>query len=82
MSIKNIFDFSSKLYDEIDFDLMAKYIMNDIVMIISNNKYRINDHNDIFVHGDEYQKIPFIFYFHRQNGKSFKGGTFKGLYKL
>lgn len=51
-------------------------------------KYRIaeleyyfhsSSHPDPFVHIDEHQKHWLGWYFHRQNGKSYKGGTYKGL---
>ena len=34
---------------------------------------------DSFIHGDVHQLTCNCFYFHRQNGKSYKGGTYKGL---
>jgi len=34
---------------------------------------------DPFCHGDEQQKMGGTFYFHRQNGKGYKGGSFKGM---
>jgi hypothetical protein len=68
---------------------MAEFILNNIILSVNDTKsYRIaeiefylkhNDHNDEFVHGDPDQQVPYKFYFHKQNGKSYKGGTFKGL---
>lgn len=41
--------------------------------------YDSQSHPDPFTHKDEHQEIPGRWYFHRQNGKSYKGGTYKGL---
>lgn len=38
-----------------------------------------DNHPDPFTHKDPLQAQPNRFYFHRQNAKSFKGGSFKGL---
>jgi hypothetical protein len=88
--IKDIFNFTSKYYsgNKENFGMMADNILNNIVLCVMNKEYRICEiefyhknkkHNDLFVHCDERQMIPFGFYFHRQNGKGFKSGTFKGM---
>ena len=41
--------------------------------------FKDNNHNDPFIHGDSHQQNPLFWYFHRQNGKDYKSGTFKGL---
>ena len=49
---------------------------------LSEIEFYFNDsdkHHDTFCHGDEHQKKLANWYFHRQNGKGFKTGTYKGL---
>jgi hypothetical protein len=41
--------------------------------------YSSPDHPDPYVHLDPHQSHWMCWYFHRQNGKSYKGGTYKGL---
>ena len=50
-------------------------------LVITEIEFYLTDdnHRDPFTHKDELQATPAQFYFHRQNGKSFKGGTYKGL---
>ena len=41
--------------------------------------YSSPEHPDPYVHLDSHQSHWMCWYFHRQNGKSYKGGTYKGL---
>jgi 3-methyladenine DNA glycosylase Mpg len=41
--------------------------------------YHSNKHPDTFTHCDKEQINSGLWYFHKQNGKSYKGGSFKGL---
>lgn len=41
--------------------------------------YSSLSHPDPYVHLDPHQSFWLCWYFHRQNGKSYKGGTYKGL---
>lgn len=67
---------------------LADYLLNDVDLVSNGKQYHLaeielylksDDHPDPFVHGDEHQKQPGCWYFHRQNGKGYKSGTYKGL---
>ena len=69
------------------FEEIAETLLNNVALYIGGEKYRFleiefysngENHEDIFTHSDEYQKKNMIWYFHRQNGKSYKNGSFKG----
>lgn len=74
-----------------NFSDIADTIMNKIAMNINGELFRImeiefyvkfTNHFDVFTHGDENQKLPLNWYFHRSSQKdkyAFKGGTYKGL---
>jgi len=71
-----------------DFDFLANFLFSNVDLKIGKIKVEIveiefylndNFHPDPFAHQDEHQSSPGKFYFHRQNGKSYKGGTYKGL---
>jgi len=69
-------------FDQITQILLSSYIEvgNKKLYLCELEFYVTHDeHPDPFTHKDELQAIPCKWYFHRQNGKSFKGGTFKGL---
>lgn len=70
------------------FQAIANELMNEILLTINKNIYRICElefyfytkfHKDPFIHKDPMQQIPNCWYFHRQNGKGYKSGSFKGL---
>lgn len=76
-----------KDYNE-KFEKLATYLIKNVVLVINKKDYQIcelefylksNDHPDAFTHGDADQQVKGKFYFHRQNGGSYKGGTYKGL---
>lgn len=83
----------SELYDDYPtyqtkFHRMARNIMGNYRLnmkgtcfdIIELEFYLSDDvHKDPFIHADEDQTIPGRWYFHRQNGKGYKSGTYKGL---
>ena len=67
---------------------IANYILNGTILVNHNRNYLIkeveaylhsDDHPDPFVHKDPHQLSSGCWYFHRQNEKAYKGGTFKGL---
>ncbi len=68
---------------------LAYNLLNTTILYINNVPHRICEteayyintfyYPDPFIHGDELQKTSGQWYFHRQNGKKYKGGTFKGL---
>lgn len=68
---------------------MAEILLNNLVLRINNKLFRLceieyylkknKSHNDIFTHCDKDQATPYRWYFHRQNGQQYKGGTYKGL---
>lgn len=74
-----------------NFDKISDTLMNKMALNINGNLYRIieiefyvkcEQHRDIFTHGDENQKLPLNWYFHRSSQKdkyAFKSGTYKGL---
>ncbi len=86
---------SDALYIESQTDLktyfanVADILLNETTINANKNILRIveiefylNDnknHQDPFIHGDVHQETPAKWYFHRQNGKSYKAGTYKGL---
>lgn len=71
-----------------NFDDLANFLLYGVSIKIGKCKVEISEiefymydieHQDSFAHKDEHQLVPGCFYFHRQNGKSYKGGTYKGL---
>ena len=88
MNINNILNIKSKLYKkyrtiENKFKGLSNYILNHSILKINGIDFRIceieyyynnDDHPDPYVHGDIMQKENGTWYFHRQNGKSYKGG--------
>jgi len=67
---------------------MAKALLQNYIICVNNNKFQIceiefyintESHPDTYTHGDILQKTFGKIYFHRMNGKSYKGGTFKGV---
>ena len=71
-----------------DFDAVADSLLNRYLLIINNQEWRIteiefyyysDEHPDGYTHKDTNQKKSNEWYFHRQNGGAFKGGTYKGL---
>lgn len=81
---------SNKLNHQTDFQEISEYLLSEVVIETSEKKYyRIGEiefylygplnHPDIFVHRDKEQLENSTWYHHRQNGKSFKEGTYKGL---
>jgi len=78
---KSVHDFDKPFYEIID------TLINRTILDINGKLHRLaeleiylNDtiHNDTFTHGDEQQKNPGQWYFHKM-GKGFKGGSYKGL---
>lgn len=70
------------------FNEIANLLLNKYLLIINGYEYRISEiefyyysesHRDEYTHKDDNQKKNGEWYFHRQNGKSYKNGTFKGL---
>lgn len=72
------------------FNDIAECICNELILVIGNKaKFKIveiemylkySNHYDSFSHSDDKQlNTCGEWYFHRQNGKSYKGGTYKGL---
>lgn len=53
--------------------LTKKYVIKEIEFY-----YNSPEHEDPYVHCDSDQSLPYGFYFHK-TGKSYKGGTYKGL---
>jgi len=79
-------------YDMLSFEEIFTKIANDIInrgiLKINGEEYivceiefylSIENHIDPFIHGDKEQATIGNWYFHRQNGGSYKGGSFKGL---
>lgn len=72
-----------------DFDCISSKVLNEFILQIGDQPFQIAEvefylrsqkHNDTFSHCDQVQLDTCgQWYFHRQNGKSFKGGTYKGL---
>lgn len=72
-----------------DINYLADKFINHTALSINGFLYKFSeiefylkkdDHNDEFTHGHEDQLQYGYFYFHRtSNGKSYKGGTFKGM---
>ncbi len=68
---------------------LAHNLLNTTILYINNVPHRICEIEayyrdqfyfpDPFTHNDELQKTSGQWYFHRQNGGKYKGGTFKGL---
>lgn len=93
LEIIDILTLDSGLYDECEtywdkFQLMSRYLLNDCLLVIAGEEWKIAEieyyltddtHKDPFIHGDEHQSTPGRWYFHRQNGKNYKSGTYKGL---
>ena len=71
-----------------DFSAIADTIMNDYVLSVKGDEYRIceiefylkdKDHNDEYVHGDKDQSKYGVFYFHKYKTGTYKSGTYKGM---
>lgn len=91
-NLKNLVDTSYSGYKKLDhqhiFDTIANNLLNSYVLHVGNNKYRLceiefyykdDKYQDPFLHGYSDQAKFCCWYFHRQNGMNYKGGTFKGL---
>jgi hypothetical protein len=88
-----MFHLDSKYYSKLTtyhekFREMARIIINNTSLSINNKLYRFcelefylneKNHPDPFVHCNNDQKTEKRWYFHKQNNKSYKGGTYKGL---
>jgi hypothetical protein len=70
------------------FSKIADKLLNKTVLVINDSEYRLEeiefylhttDHQDIYTHRDDDQMHPCKWYFHKQSGGSYKGGTYKGL---
>ena len=93
MKIEDILLLDSSYYKESTnitekFNVLADTLLNKIALNVNNELYRLieiefylktKEHPDPFIHGDKDQTIPSKWYFHRQNGGSYKGGTYKGV---
>lgn len=91
--ILDVLSLDSGLYNNLPdyqtiFSKLAKYLMNGFILVINKDKYQIceiefylNDgiHVDPFIHGDPHQSKIGRWYFHRQNSKGYKSGSFKGV---
>jgi len=73
---------------EAHFEKIATYLMNSAAMDVNGHRFRLVEiefyltggaHPDPFTHCDEDQKTCGEWYFHKQNGKAYKSGTYKGL---
>ena len=71
-----------------DFDLISDIILNKIILVANDTKYRIceiemylqnEDHKDLYVHCNPEQKNYGTFYFHKYQNGTYKSGTWKGL---
>lgn len=83
----------SPLYDRCDsldakFATMANMLLNNVDLMINELPYRLEeiefylhtaDHTDLYTHRDNDQSTPYRWYFHKQSGGAYKGGTYKGL---
>lgn len=67
---------------------IAEVLLNRATLFIAGEPYRLTEieaywssqqHRDPFSHGDEIQLDLGRWYFHRQDGGQYKGGSFKGL---
>jgi len=92
MELETILSLESKIYQEKSyhqiFTILAEKLLNHYCIIVNQKPLRICEiefylktpkHQDIFTHCDKDQQIFNRWYFHRQNGKSYKSGTYKGL---
>lgn len=79
--------YKSKTYHSL-FNDMSNFLMNHFVLYINDEKYQLVEleyylkdgtHDDPFIHHDKHQSILGKWYFHRQFGKMYKSGTYKGL---
>ena len=77
-----------KDWTEENFNLISDIILNKIVLVTNETKYRIceiemylqnEDHKDLYVHCNPDQKNYGTFYFHKYNNGTYKSGTWKGL---
>jgi len=91
--ILNLISLNPEIVDDFAgaIDSLAESFLNGFVIRINGKDHRLaevefylqdENHNDIFTHCDEQQKIPCQWYFHRM-GKGatagYKGGSYKGL---
>eukprot|EP01022_Parablepharisma_sp_SALTPOND_P028905 TRINITY_DN71_c0_g1_i2.p1 TRINITY_DN71_c0_g1~~TRINITY_DN71_c0_g1_i2.p1 ORF type:complete len:1405 (+),score=173.34 TRINITY_DN71_c0_g1_i2:13186-17400(+) len=69
------------------FDALAEEVLNGCMLVVCGKQLRFREiefyinhpnHPDKYTHSDEDQKRPGCWYFHKY-GKSYKGGTYKGL---
>lgn len=78
------------LNSQTNFQQLSEYLLSGVVIETNDKKYyRIaeiefylynpSQHPDIFVHRDKEQLENSTWYHHKQNGKSYKEGTYKGL---
>lgn len=93
MQIIDYLTINSKLYEnqfdhDKKFSFLSNQILNNIQLVINKKIHRIveiefylyyKEHLDEFAHQDEDQGKIGNWYFHRQHGKNYKGGSFKGL---
>jgi hypothetical protein len=93
--LKNLLTIGSKSYANYDkndipgeIKKLASKLINDTRLVIDDEVYMFGEleaylsdknHIDPFVHCDLNQQTPFKWYFHKFNGKSYKGGSFKGM---
>jgi hypothetical protein len=92
-NVLDVLSLDSGLYDGLDdyesiFCALARYLMNGFILMVDKDKYQISEiefylkdgvHDDPFIHGDPHQGRVGRWYFHRQNGKGYKSGSFKGV---
>lgn len=79
MSLDFYLDSSHTNYEQI-----ANQLLNRTVLMVNQYPHRICEVEfyqdpDPYIHGDSRQTVPGKWYFHRQSGGGYKGGTFKGL---
>lgn len=65
-------------------DIIAKWIFNEVILMVGTIPCRVIEIElyqtpDPFNHNDEHQLTSNCWYFHRQNSKSYKNGTYKGV---
>jgi hypothetical protein len=72
-NLNEIFETTKNISIQAGFDELANYLMNECVLEINNNEYRIaeiefyyfnKEHNDIHTHRHKCQKKSNVFYFH------------------
>jgi len=87
LNIKSNLYSGQNTYEE-KFSKLADSLLNEISLVINGIEHRIvevemylynEDHPDNYTHCDNDQKNIGNWYFHKQNGGSYKAGTYKGL---